>query len=99
MKKKLFTIALSTLLCSSAFCALPPMPQSLREIKEILSHDFLRSDEMTTETIWQIQKVENGYVLETNHFIIPVEIIPLRQEKIGPAPFQVHFDTSKLIAK
>lgn len=54
---------------------------------------------MTAETIWQIQKVENGYVLETNHFIIPVEIIPLRQEKIGPAPFQVHFDTSKLIAK
>lgn len=96
MKKILFFALLS---CSYAFSALPPMPQSIREIQSILSHDFLRQDEMTAEQIWQIQKIENGYMLETSHFFIPVEIIPLKQEKIGPAPFEVKFDTSKLIAK
>lgn len=97
--KKILLTSLFACLTAFSFAALPPMPQSLREIKAILADDFLRQDDMTSETIWQIQKIDGGYLLETNHFVIPVQIIPLKQERIGPAPFEVHFDTSKLIAK
>ena len=94
-------IALSTLswMTTQAFCALPPLPQSIREIDAILSHDFLKTEDMTPEMIWQIQKTEYGYVLETTHFIIPVEVCYQPQNMPGPVPFNVTYDLSKIIAK
>ena len=97
--KKYIAITAFTLLSCKAFGALPPMPESLREIEAILSHEFLKSPEMTAETIVQIQKTERGFILETTHFVIPIEIISLPQENLGPAPLDVQFDLSKLIAK
>ena len=97
--KKFIAITAFTLLSCKAFAALPPMPESLREIEAILSHEFLKSPEMTAETIWQIQKTETGFILETTHFIIPIEIISLPKENLGPAPLEVQFDVNNLIAK
>lgn len=97
--KKIICFCFFALLSTKAFSALPPLPQSIKEIEAILSSDFMKSSEMTPETIWQIQKTERGYILETNHFIIPIEIIQLPQENIGPAPFEVQFDLDKLISK
>ena|GEM_PF-1205250 len=97
--KKCMTVAVFVLASSNVLAALPPLPQSIREIEAILSNDFLKSDEMTTETIWQIQKTDTGYILETSNFIIPINMIDLPPKNIGPSQFDAQFDIDNLIAK
>lgn len=97
--KKCMTVAAFVLVSCNLFAALPPLPQSIREIEAILTDDFLKSPEMTAETIWQIQKTDTGYILETTNFIIPINMIPLPPKNIGPAQFDMQFDIDNLIAK
>jgi hypothetical protein len=97
--KKMIVVSTLSWITTQAFCALPPLPQSIKEIDAILSHDFLKTEEMTPEAIWQIQKTEHGYVLETTHFFIPVDIRYQPQHMPGPVPFEVNYDLSKIIAK
>lgn len=92
--------SLPLLFCSAVVdAALPPMPQSIREYKSLLEHEFLRSPEMTAELILSIEKTGQGFLLETTHFIIPIYLERLPQLLMGPTPFQLHFDVDNIITK
>ena len=101
MKKLFFlsSFAFFSLFTSLSHAALPPMAQSLREMNAIINHNFFLSPKMIAENIISIHKTELGFILETTHFVIPIQINYLPQEMIGPRVFEVHFDTDHLIAK
>jgi hypothetical protein len=65
----------------------------------VLNHNFLLSPKMISENILSIHKTDTGFIVETTHFVIPIQINYLPQEMMGPRIFEVHFDTDHILTK
>ncbi|MDE3045482.1 MAG: hypothetical protein KGJ02_02405 [Verrucomicrobiota bacterium] len=77
---------------SALQAALPPLAQSTREIKAILSAPELHTLLGSAESIQSIRRTPTGYVLSTQHYLLQVDIY-YNQEQVrpGPVPFQLTF--------
>ena len=65
--KKIITLALTLLaIQGSAFAALPPLYQSLTELKTIINDERLGQYLQSGDLITDIRKVNDGYLIETN---------------------------------
>lgn len=79
------------LISSSVYSALPPLVQSINEIKAILLDNRLSEIIPVAESIEKIIKIEHGYLLLTPKFGLKVNVNYLPQEKPGPLRFNLHF--------
>ena len=91
--------SLSFLMGTGSYAALPPMPQSIREIKSVLDDDFLKSSMMTGQAILALKRINDGFLIETTDFLIPVYLEKIPQQIIGPIQYRVFFDVDGIITK
>ena len=73
------------------YCALAPLPQSIREREAILHYPALNEFLPQGSTIEDISKVTGGYLLVTNTHILNVKIIYNETGRIGPRKFTLEF--------
>ncbi len=74
-----------------AFGALSPLDQSITELKKIIESPDLRKSLQTTETIQDIWKVGNRYVLSTENRQLVVDVVYSPRSTPGPQNFQLVF--------
>lgn len=90
MKKILFLLAFAPL---TAFALLPPIHQSVNEIKAILDSQELAQAFSPGETIQLIKrKNENTFIIKTEKNQMVVGIVYSPQQKIGPHEFKLVFE-------
>jgi hypothetical protein len=73
------------------YCALAPLPQSIREIEAILHYPALNELLPQGSTIEDISRVSNGYIVVTNTHILNVKINYDEKGRIGPRKFTLEF--------
>lgn len=95
MKKFIFLLFFLFIL-QTAHAALPPLYQSLREIKAIISYERLINELGSAEAVIGIKKVENGYLVKTFRYELKVDVIYIPQEMVGPAKFELKFNQKQL---
>jgi hypothetical protein len=96
MKKYLLASLVSFVLLQNTLPAvLPPLWQGVREIEAILSDKHFGKELDSGESILEIKKTENGYLIITNRREHPVHIIYKPQSRPGPAQFEIEFGTPK----
>ena len=86
--KKLVLILLTA---STLQAALPPLAQSSKELKEILSSPSLYQQLGGGQSIEKILKVEGGYQIYTRQRALYVKVNYLPIQQPGPAKFQLEF--------
>lgn len=91
MKKIIFTAAIAFLFTHGE-AALPPLYQTAREIKSLVSDDQLGERLQSGEVIERIEKNERGYLIVTNKNQLQVNIIYERAQRPGPVPYQLLFE-------
>ena len=85
-------IVLIALLAFSPLAAiLPPLAESLRELKAILQDGRLYSLAGSAEMIDSITRTESGFLVTTTHKEIEVTVNYLPNLNIGPKPFELDF--------
>lgn len=89
-------IALILLSMTTLQAALPPLAQSSREIKEIVSSPELYQKLGGAQGIESIFKVEGGYQVFTRDHSIYVKVNYLPSQQPGPAKFALEFSDSVL---
>lgn len=72
--KKLFFLAGVALLSFQTMYAYSPLEQSAGEISDIVNSRELRRYLPPYESIMNIRRVSNGYVISTNHYQLFVEV-------------------------
>jgi hypothetical protein len=87
------------LLATACHGALPPMPQSIREIKSVLDDEFLTSSEMSGQAILELKRTNDGFLIETTDFIIPVYLEKIPQKIMGPIQYKISFDVDGIVTK
>lgn len=87
MKKILIFLLLLT--SQAVFAALPPLNQSIQEIKQILESKELNFP--NSEKIQKIIAKDNGYLLITANHKVFVEVRYLPQTRPGPQRFELIF--------
>ena len=90
LKKCLFATLFAS---STAFAALPPLAQSVRELEAILQSDQTYSLLGGASPIVEIDRVADGYIVKTNEQEMQVDVVYLPPENIGPARFKLVFHT------
>jgi hypothetical protein len=87
--KKLFFI----LLASSGFAVLPPLAQSTREIKALLSDAQFYESFGSAQMIREIVRNEGGYLVTTQDYAMQVDVQYIRDDskRCGPARFEFKF--------
>ncbi len=90
MKKWLLMAALLGF-THSAFAILPPLFQSLDEIKSIAQSDEIGKRIPPGQALQSIQKSGSGYLLRTNELQMQVDIKYLPSENLGPKKFSLVF--------
>jgi hypothetical protein len=91
MKKLILTLFFA----SSAFAALPPLAQSIREMKALLAEPRFYEALGSAEQIKNIVRTENGYLVLTQNYAMNVDIRYLEREDlhfVGPARFEFVFN-------
>jgi hypothetical protein len=73
------------------FAALPPLAQSTREIQSILADARMQERLGSAEQIRDILKVEAGYLVWTQNYVMRVDVNYLPSELRGPTPFELEF--------
>ena len=91
MKKWVFSIFFASLSISS-FAALSPLAQSIKEINTIITSPKLRQYLNESEKIRDIRRLENSYIIVTNHSRMVVNISYLPTKKVGPQEFEIEFN-------
>lgn len=82
-------------LCVVGIChaALPPLWEDIAELKAILNDEHLSSNLsahlQSGEVILAIKKIDQGWMIVTNHHQLPIRIVPKPQEMPGPMQFDV----------
>lgn len=96
MSAFLRVIFFATLLTSgSVYAALPPLWQNVAELKSILSDEHLGSHLESGEVILEIKKIDQGWLIITNHQELPIHITYKESKMPGPAQFNVEFGKAK----
>jgi hypothetical protein len=88
MKKLLF---LALVLSGSAYAALPPLAQGIREIDAIVTDPELYQLLGSSEAIQQVIKTEGGYAVLTRNYYLRVNVKYIPNQLIGPASFELRF--------
>ncbi|NDE82117.1 MAG: hypothetical protein EB051_00670, partial [Chlamydiia bacterium] len=96
-RKTLYTLPF--LMAAASHAALPPMPQSIREIKSVLDDEFLKSSTMTGQAILELKRTQDGFLIETTDFIIPVYLEKIPQKIMGPIQYRISFDVDGIVTK
>ncbi len=78
---------------STAFAALPPLAQSIRELEAILQSDQTYSRLGGGSPIVEIDRVADGYLIKTNQQEMQVDVVYQPSKNIGPIPFKLVFHT------
>lgn len=73
------------------FSLLPPLAQSLAELRALLEDKRVYGMLGGSEIIEDIIRTDEGYVIVTRSKILPVDITYLKQEHIGPQQFEFYF--------
>lgn len=89
MKKQLFFLCL--LAVQTATAALPPLWQSVNEIKTILDDPRFGTELESGELILKIKKTDEGWLIVTNRHRLYVKVIEQPQTRPGPAKFTLEF--------
>jgi len=91
MKRAFLSTILAVLATSPLFveAALPPFYQSLNEYKALLTSQELAQKLGSAESIRDIERTENGFLVRTTRYMLNVEVVydPPKQ----PGPSQFHF--------
>lgn len=97
MKKLLFaTVAPLFILTQSAFAALPPLWQGVKEMEAILQSEQLKEHFVSADQIQEITKTDgNTYFVRGNRASCIVEVIYLSPENLGPAQFTLSFQDAE----
>ena len=89
--KQWFLVAFFSISLTNLVAALPPFVQSKREIETILSNQEIYQYIPNSDVILQIIKTSSGYLIVTNHRILPVTVQYLTNQNMGPARFSIEF--------
>lgn len=89
MKKIIFSLSL--LLAQPVFGLLPPLSQSINEMREILLSQRLTMALPVSQKILSLTATEGGYLVMTQDYQLFVEVRYLPQTMPGPARFQLIF--------
>lgn len=89
--KKLVISLLFFLSAQPIYALLPPLYQSVTEIRSILENPELGQYLPQTQPILEIQKSRDGYLILTNQLQMQVEIQYLQQQRPGPQQFNTVF--------
>jgi hypothetical protein len=93
MKKWIFVC-----LASTTFGLLPPLAQSTRELKELLNDPRLYEALGSAEMIQEIVRIDHGYRVFTQNYAIQVNLHYKRGGMIGPAQFELEFESPERIS-
>ncbi|MCB1113355.1 MAG: hypothetical protein KDK62_01205 [Chlamydiia bacterium] len=91
MKSFYSLLVAGTLVTHSAEGALPPLYQSTKEIQAILGSPELSKRLNPGETILKIEKIQNGFAIETQENRLEVDVVYQRQSLMGPQSFKLVF--------
>jgi hypothetical protein len=98
MKKMIFLFLASVSICQTAFAALPPFAQNLREVEAILTNEQLTEQLGYAQPLDEIKKVDGGYVIITSGKELRVDVIYKPQSMPGPAKFDLKFHAATPIS-
>lgn len=76
---------------ASGSAALPPLHQSIKELKAILDDPELSKELTSGEVIEAIERTESGYEVYTNRSSLQVDVHYQSQATPGPIPFDLQF--------
>lgn len=94
--KKLMTItATCFLLTQSLFASLPPLAQSVAELRKIFENPHLLSILPSSEPILKVERIKEGYLIITKHKKIIAEVVYGDPTRPGPDPFFIKFNEQK----
>ncbi|MCB1181619.1 MAG: hypothetical protein KDK55_06340 [Chlamydiia bacterium] len=79
--------------CTFGFGLLSPLSQSVREIEAILKNHDLHRELLQSETILDIRRLDNSYIIITNQHQMVVDILYLPAKGPGPQKFELKFNT------
>jgi hypothetical protein len=88
MKKYLCILAM---FASPAFALLSPLNESLVELQALLKDPAMTAKLKTSETIQEIVKVEQGYLVITDNYQMQVDLTYQPMNRPGPQKFTLKF--------
>jgi hypothetical protein len=92
MKLAALTLVAS-LLTSTAFAALPPLYETLKEFKTLIEDPRLEHSLTSADAIEKIERNEQGFVITTNKRTLIVKIAYEPAMRPGPAKYKLIFET------
>lgn len=78
-------------LTTGSYAALPPLYNSLAELKAILEDKQLEESLTSGQAIVALKRVDDGYVIETPKYTLKVNVTYLPQAMPGPGKFKLLF--------
>lgn len=84
-------ILLAFLVTASIEGLLPPAWQNVAELKEILNSEELPNYLQSADVIESITRTDGGWLIQTNHGNIRVDVVSERTPYIGPRKFSLQF--------
>jgi hypothetical protein len=91
MKKLIVCLLVMLAPIHMCYAILPPLYQSVEEIKAILKDKRLSEVLSSSNTITNIIKIDNGYSIETEDSSVVVDVIYIPTKLLGPAKFKLEF--------
>lgn len=93
--KKIFAILIAA--CATyAEGVLPPLYNSIEEIKTILEDERLVDALTSGQSIVSIKRVDKGYEIQTPKYLLEVDVTYLPQTMPGPGKFSLNFQEPAL---
>lgn len=94
-----FFLIVAVVLGSKGFALLPPLAQSIKEIKAIVGDKRLYNSFEPGEVIQDIIRLEEGYLILTTHYemVVGVRYNHSTSARVGPARFQLEFHNPRRI--
>ncbi|KAF3363324.1 hypothetical protein PHSC3_000078 [Chlamydiales bacterium STE3] len=95
MKRLLLTLA-ALLFTANGDALLPPLWESVAQIKTVLDSTELKNYLESGERIESLSRSDEGFIIITNASTIRAIISPEPQHYPGPAKYHVHFEKEKV---